>query len=213
MKQSNALWFLRSPQDERENALYQKAYHNAFFTLGAIASAAIVGISLFGTDTRVDLVHVRAIILLAFAIAYLVGWLALKNEELIEIQSNQSKRSVSPIWIIAIMLTIFIAGVALLAKIFLSAALPFAIIAGVSTISYVYLTAKDLTAGVPLFIRIPICLLFPIQTIGFFLEPTAPVGKRIINAIFTTIIIGALMLGAYVLIFGATSSTTTTTIY
>ncbi|MEK7615067.1 MAG: S26 family signal peptidase [Patescibacteria group bacterium] len=77
------LWFFYSPADEREAAVYQKAYHRAFSTLFLVLGIGFYFLVMeIGLGQTVPFLVLKCVIAGILLLAYLVGWSAVRKEEL-----------------------------------------------------------------------------------------------------------------------------------
>ncbi|MBI2410618.1 MAG: S24/S26 family peptidase [Candidatus Kerfeldbacteria bacterium] len=194
----NVLWFLHKPQDEREIAMYQRAYHRAFLALALTLSVALlISIVTAPFISDVSLSFVLVGILFALFIAHSVGWLQIYTED-VSTGDDATQTRLTVVHFLGIVLTSMVLVTLLMLWKPAFYFLWFMVTYG-SIHLYIIFWAFAVTRHLPLYLRLLLCLLVPEITVAIYHPAAKNSGKKIslffglVCIYFATQLFGALV--------------------
>jgi hypothetical protein len=191
----NFFWFLRDPADEREQALYNRAYRRALLVLWCgIAVVLFVGGVTVEPATSTVIVTGTEILLL---VSYLAGWSALRSEPL-EYKTVKIQRR-PPFWLLLV-----VQAVAMLALWLILIAQPglYIVIAFLHVISsqFIFMVwSWEWTKPFPVHTRILGTIIFAMEIVGLLLAYPGKMWKRVALAVIVPL--GFIVLSTLYVIF------------
>ncbi len=195
----NFLWFLRKPNDEREQILYLQAYKRVLYFLfgilvfGSVVTGANALLDVFGFQFEKKVFSVPVLALdmaidLTFLICIFLGWHVLRKEELdVESQKIAHKQN---FWFILASLSGVLILSCLAAQIFSLPYLGFYILGlGVAWLLLCVFSYRSLTKNVPFLLRLYLSIVYPLFVLVFSrVSSKMSVAKFILSAVYTFVL-------------------------
>ncbi len=156
------LWFFYAPADEREAAVYQKAYHRSFSTLFLVLGIGLYFMSMdVGLERTIPFNVLTGVIVGILLLAYLVGWSAVRKEDLtLEYHSIPQLKALKHLGIIALAIVLSVCTIFLVREHVLSSVMYIGILSVMFVEAALVYWAWCMTKPMPLPSRIVASLLF-----------------------------------------------------
>lgn len=205
----NLLWFLHKPTDEREHMLYKKAYERILSFIAIVFLLALVGFMFAPVDTTVPAVVIEFTLWTLFVISVLIGWSAVRDEEL---DADVPRKKIK-LWTLLAVIAIVVANFIVITLINPTLFFP----AGVITMFLIHIVfvvfAWNATRGIVLTFRLLLSLVFPLFTLVFLTSDVKnPIG-RVIASIIMTISLYIILIVSMAMMIGTIQGTVVTPVY